>query len=332
MKKGYIFYILIFITSIITIAPAQSEANNKKASEIVHNGKIIKIIDDSIYDSARKRAIPIRVYLDQSHGPKPVILFSHGLGGSRENNGFLGKYWAAKGYVSIFMQHKGSDQDLWREKSKIMGFLAMKKAANFDNFMKRVEDVTIVLDQLEEWSKTSQNPLGQHVDINKVGMAGHSFGAVTTQFLSGQSDPLGNARLTDRRIKAALILSPSPPRRGSVERAFSTVSIPWMLMTGTKDNAPIGGMTPEKRLEVFPALPPQNKYQLVLNNANHFAFSDFDHSNQKQNRNPNHHKVIAELSTAFWDAWLKRNMDSQLWLTSNKPLSIIDSLDHWQIK
>ncbi len=163
-------------------------------------------------------------------------------------------------------------------------------------------------------------------------MAGHSFGAVTTQFLSGQSDPLGNARLTDRRIKAALILSPSPPRRGSVERAFSTVSIPWMLMTGTKDNAPIGGMTPEKRLEVFPALPPQNKYQLVLNNANHFAFSDFDHSNQKQNRNPNHHKVIAELSTAFWDAWLKRNMDSQLWLTSNKPLSIIDSLDHWQIK
>jgi predicted dienelactone hydrolase len=101
MKKGYIFYILIFITSIITIAPAQSEANNKKASEIVHNGKIIKIIDDSIYDSARKCAIPIRVYLDQSHGPKPVILFSHGLGGSRENNGFLGKYWAAKGYVSI---------------------------------------------------------------------------------------------------------------------------------------------------------------------------------------------------------------------------------------
>ena len=41
--------------------------------------------------------------------PEPVIVFSHGLGGSRETYAAYGMHWASYGYVVIFPQHHGSD-------------------------------------------------------------------------------------------------------------------------------------------------------------------------------------------------------------------------------
>jgi len=65
------------------------------------------------------------------------------------------------------------------------------------------------------------------------------------------------------RIKAAIAMSPSRPRRGGdAAESFGDVAIPWLLMTGTKDVAPIGGADLESRLAVFPALPPGGKYEL----------------------------------------------------------------------
>ena len=49
---------------------------------------------------------------------------------------------------------------------------------------------------------------------------------------------------------------------------------PWLLMTGTKDTAAIGGQTIESRLAVFPALPEERGYELVLHDAEHSAFTD----------------------------------------------------------
>ena len=71
-------------------------------------------------------------------------------------------------------------------------------------------------------------------------MSGHSFGAVTTEAVSGEALPAGGQKFTDPRIKAAVVFSPSAPRAGSAAKAFGAVKIPWMLMTGTKDLAPIG--------------------------------------------------------------------------------------------
>ncbi|TVS18352.1 MAG: hypothetical protein EA424_11055 [Planctomycetaceae bacterium] len=49
--------------------------------------------------------------------------------------------------------------------------------------------------------------------------------------------------------------------------------MPWLLMTGTHDTSPIGGQTVKSRLAVFPALPPGDKYELVLDSAEHSAFT-----------------------------------------------------------
>jgi hypothetical protein len=129
-----------------------------------------------------------------------------------------------------------------------------------------------------------------------------------------------------------LVLSPGRPRRGDVNAAFGRVKIPWLLMTGTKDTAPIGGQTVESRLAVFPALPPGDKYELVLHNAEHSAFSDRALPGDTEPRNPNHHRAILALSTAFWDASLRGDAAAKAWLDGSGPRSVLEAQDRWQRK
>ena len=64
-------------------------------------------------DASRDRTIPVRIYYPaQGSGPFPVIVFSHGLGGSRDGYRYLGERWASRGYVSVHLQHPGSDKEL----------------------------------------------------------------------------------------------------------------------------------------------------------------------------------------------------------------------------
>jgi hypothetical protein len=163
-------------------------------------------------------------------------------------------------------------------------------------------------------------------------MSGHSFGAVTTPAVSGQTTAGGLVSFTDVRIKAAIAFSPSSPRRGDPKQAFGRVKIPWMLMTGTRDVAVIGDATLESRLAVFPSLPPGSKYELVLYDAEHSAFTDRALPGDKVKRNPNHHRAILALSTAFWDAYLNGNQAARDWLDGNGPDSVIEKQDRWQKK
>jgi predicted dienelactone hydrolase len=163
-------------------------------------------------------------------------------------------------------------------------------------------------------------------------MSGHSFGAVTTQAVSGQSFPMGGTRYSDERIRAALALSPSVPRQGDPAEAFAKVKIPWMLMTGTSDVAPIGSADVESRLKVFASLPPGDKYELVLADAEHSAFGDRALPGDRQPRNPNHHRAVLALSTAFWDAYLRGDATARAWLRSAGPRSVLEGRDRWQVK
>jgi predicted dienelactone hydrolase len=294
--------------------------------------------DSVVSDAVRHRDIPVRVYLpplDSARGQRvggaPVVLFSHGLGGSRENDAYLGTHWARRGYVAVFLQHRGSDEAVWKGKPAAERLAALQKAANLEAFLDRVKDVPAVLDQLGRWNGTEGHPLHARLDLGKVGMSGHSFGALTTQAVSGQRMPLTNVSFTDGRIRAALVLSPSVPRRGSAKDAFSGVKIPWLLMTGTNDVAPIGEATVESRLEVFPALPPGRKYELVLDGAAHSVFGDRAFGLDAP-RNPKHHPAIVGLSTAFWDATLKDDAAAKKWLDGTGPAELLEPKDRWQKK
>ena len=282
-----------------------------------------------VRDDKRGREIPILVYLPAA-GRAPVVLFSHGLGGSRDMGRYLGEHWARRGYAAVFLQHPGSDADLWRGKPPGRGRPALVSAANVENFVARIQDVGAVLDQLERWQQ-SESPLRGRLDLNHVGMAGHSFGAITTQAVSGQRFPLG-AFAPDARVKAALPMSPSPPQRGSAGTAFSRVRIPWLVMTGTLDSSPIGDTSAAARREVFAALPPAFKYELVLDGAEHSAFTDRALPGDRAPRNPNHHRAILALSTAFWDAYLRQDAAARKWLDGSGPRSVLQPRDSWRMK
>ncbi len=287
--------------------------------------------DLTVKDAKRSREIPIRVFLPSDKKPAAVILFSHGLGGNREGYAYLGNHWASRGYVAVFMQHHGSDDAVWKDPPAGQRMAAMKKAANLENFRLRVQDVPAVLDQLERWNKSDAHVLAGRLNLARIGMAGHSFGAVTTEAVSGQHFQLVKG-FTDPRIKAAAIMSPSVPRIGDPKKAFGDVKIPWLLLTGTRDESPIGDATAASRLLVFPALPPKDKYELVLDNAEHSAFSDRKLPGETHQHNPNHHRAVLAVTTAFWDAYLRNDSAATKWLEGDGVRSVLTPNDKWQKK
>ena len=291
--------------------------------------------DTLIQDATREREIPLRIYLPVETTPAPVVLFSHGLGGSREGSAFMGRQWAARGYVAVFLQHHGSDEALWQGKPEPEIAGAMRRGMTLENFLLRAGDVKATLDQLAKWNADPGYFLAGRLDLAHVAMTGHSFGAQTTQAVSGQSFTHGQS-LTDPRIKAAILFSPGPPSRGTPAQAFGSVRIPWLLMTGTEDVAKIaettlGASDAASRLAVFPALPPGDKYELVLDGDRHLVFSDRPEHDGGE-RNPNHHRVILALSTAFLDAYLKGDPAARAWLQSDGPRKLMEERDRWQRK
>jgi len=292
----------------------------------------VQTLDLTVTDVAHKREIPVRIYLPQQTSPAPVVLFSHGLGGSREGSVYLGKHWAARGYLAVFLQHPGSDTSVWLGVPPADRMAALRDAANARTFVERVQDVPAVLDLLTQWGKDQSHPLAGRVNMDRVGMSGHSFGAVTTQAVSGQRDPRGRTLFTDKRIDAAIIMSPSAPRRGTADSAFGAISLPWMLLTGTRDTAPIGNADLASRLSVYPALPAGGKYELVLNDAEHSAFTDRALPGDSMARNPNHHRAILALTTAFWDAWVVGDAAAQAWLGGAGPTGVLEKADRWSRK
>lgn len=86
-------------------------------------------------------------------------------------------------------------------------------------------------------------------------------------------------------------------------------------------------------MQVFTALPKGDKYQLVLEDAEHFAFSDAG-GFSRQNRIEHHHHAIQTISTRFWNAYLKGDPDAKALLQSEairKEAELVEA-DRWEWK
>ncbi|AQQ09917.1 putative dienelactone hydrolase [Sedimentisphaera cyanobacteriorum] len=318
----------LFITAFCLAQTAQAEYDPLLKGE---SGEYITQELNVCYGAA-DREIPVLVYRpENAEARRPAILFSHGLGGSRYGCEYLGRHWAGAGFVCFFLQHPGSDSSIWEDLPAGERLKAFNQAANGKNYMHRINDVRAVLDFIEKKAKQKHDSLGKIIDPNSIGMSGHSFGAVTTQAVSGLSAWNGRKVYSDDRIRAAIALSPSVPKNSSADEAFGSVNRPWMLMTGTKDQSIIGTASPEERLKVYEALPAGDKYQIVLHNGKHLAFTDRQ-PRKWGKRNPNHHTIIKAASTAFWDSYLKNDPQAKEWLDGDKIAAILEPKDKWQKK
>lgn len=268
-------------------------------------------------DLARQRIVPVKIYYPkQGAGPSPVILFSHGLGSSRHRYAYLGEHWARHGYVSVHMQHQGSDENVY--KGTLFIRRALLRAANNPRAsLDRPPDISFVLDRLAEVNH-ADSPLRGRLDLERVGMAGHSFGGFATLAVAGQifRNAEGNElKLVDRRIKAAFIMSPSAPfKRLQPEDTFDRIAIPCLHMTATEDESPLGLTTKADRRAAFDGIKKADQYLITFQGGDHAIFTDQKRPFGNGDKDELFRELIQVSSTAFWDAYLKEDRKARLWL------------------
>lgn len=264
-------------------------------------------------DAGRNRTVPVKFYYPKGAGPFPVIIFSHGLGGTRENYGYVGTYWSAHGYVSLHLQHAGSDDAVWRNG----GMQAMGRAANGKNALDRAGDVSFALDQLEKLNQDANFPLRGKLDLQKIGMAGHSFGANTTLLVSGLKLPLAKS-LADPRIRCAIAMSSPAPLTKNYDEIYGGIQIPLYHLTGTKDTSPIdrAGSSAADRQLPFQHSKSADAYLTVFQNGDHMVFSGWRRGAPVASDERNF-ALIQQSTLAFWDAYLKGDNAAKTWLQND---------------
>lgn len=282
-------------------------------------------------DATRGRTVPVRLYLPANDGKAhPIVIFSHGLGGSRDAATYLGQYWSEHGYVCIFVQHAGSDTSVWQPvatsgRAAIME--RMKAAANGKQYFDRIEDIRFVLDQLPGANQSDPYLKGK-LDLSKIAMAGHSFGAGTTLGIAGQT--AGNLSAFDPRIKAAIPLCPPVNTHGrDPSTVYGAISIPMLVMTGTEDESVIGATRKEDRRLAFDGTRGTDKYLVIFEGADHMIFGG--RRGQPRESDETITQEIQKLTTAFLDAYVKGDAANKTWLRKDAK-AYLGNTATWEIK
>ena len=66
------------------------------------------VVDETWVDAARQREVPVKLRWPDASvhpGQRPLVLFSHGLGGTRQGGLVWGEAWATAGFVVLHLQH-----------------------------------------------------------------------------------------------------------------------------------------------------------------------------------------------------------------------------------
>jgi dienelactone hydrolase len=272
------------------------------------------VYDADWQDATRNRPVPVRLYQPleaSSANPVPLVLFSHGIGGSRLGYSYLGQYWASHGFASLHVQHVGSDRSIWFGNPFNL-VSRLQEAAQEKEAIDRVFDLRFALTQLLE------DPLGQAINPHQVIAAGHSYGANTTLLASGArvSRDAIPVDLSDARIAAAIVIS--APRfygQKSVDSIVQPIRIPTLHITATEDNIQIPGYFSgyPDRLAIFEAIGSTHKSLAVFNGGSHSMFTDRTRTGGAV-LNHQVKEATQELSLGFMaNSILKQGLDIENW-------------------
>jgi len=217
----------------------------------------------------------VRLYLPanvEAGARIPLVVFSHGIGGSRRGYSYLGSHFAANGIASLHVQHVGSDRSLWAGNPfSLVGRL--HDAAQEREAINRVLDLHFALDQLLAGEE------GRQIDRTQIVVAGHSYGANTALLAAGaRVERAGRVlEFRDTRYRAAILIS-APPFYGESDPAhiLRHVTVPTLHITATEDVIQIPGYYSgaADRIAVFEATGSPRKTLAIFTGGSHSIFTD----------------------------------------------------------
>ncbi len=152
---------------------------------------------------------------DRSDGPYPLIVFAHGLGSDPNQYEKLLSYWAAAGFVVAAPRFPLTNDHT-------------PGGPDAGDVVDQPGDMSFVLTSVLDASAHPSGTLGDLVNPDEVGAAGHSNGAITTLGL------IANTCCRDPRVKAAVVMAGDevPFSGGTFEMADAP---PLLLVHGTAD-------------------------------------------------------------------------------------------------
>lgn len=244
----------------------------------------------TVSDIDRRRNIPIKIYApsptDRAH---PTIIFSHGIGNSHDGYRYLGRVWASHGFISVHLNHNGSDKRTLLTRGKLYLVRAFFRRSVWRN---RVADVAFIAEQV----KRGELEAARGADPSRIALAGHSLGALTVL-------EAAESKVTYARGVVAL----APPAVGIYHRRSrdATVGVPTLFMHGG-DETSYSEASAEELDEVA------DVYEFELDDAVHETFSD-----DEEEPLPKRARDIAFIqyaTIAMWNAYLDGEEPARRWL------------------
>jgi pimeloyl-ACP methyl ester carboxylesterase len=186
----------------------------------------------------------------------PTMVLSHGFGGDERTQGSLARTMAARGWRVLAIAHKESGRAILQAAIRQGGgWTAVDAVARQRSLhVFRLADLDAALTEVTRTCRPK--PLI---------LAGHSMGSQTTMMEAGATALIG--RLGSNRFDAYAALSPQGIGTAYAAGAWSGVSRPVLMITGTNDRTADADY--QARLTAFEGLPTGRKRLAVIPGAGH---------------------------------------------------------------
>jgi len=139
----------------------------------------LQATDLVLRDQVREKDLEIKVTYPDGADTYPVIVFSHGLLGSKDGYQPLVRYWADNGYVVIQPTHYDSASFRKPTLTELRDLTPL-----FVGWESRPDDIILILDELANIESLLPGFKGKF-DHGRIGMGGHSFGSHTAMLIGG---------------------------------------------------------------------------------------------------------------------------------------------------
>jgi predicted dienelactone hydrolase len=260
-------------------------------------------------------------------GPYPLLVFSHGYGGSGIGAVFFAEALAARGWIVAAPDHHDRYSAVRIRTGQVKDYdrrgllrhakqIASSSREDRDKYLYRLDEIKLVLDRM-----LTSDPFGRLINLERIAVGGHSFGGFTALGICGTIK-----ERHDARIKAVLLFSTGAGGYLFNDEELAAVRIPSMLFLGERerDKKRGRGMTmAEISDKVYRNMPPP-KYFLEVKGANHLSFNNqFTSRRAKRFMSGNDEQifdVIRRYSIAFLEKHVEGMKDSEHMLKRSDPM------------